>query len=169
LPLFALLALARGQTEAAIVLARQAADAFATTGHRLDAARARLLLGRALAAQDSQEESLAELERARAELEQCGAARHRDQAIRELRRLGRRIGSGGHRAKAATGLGSLSRRELEVATLVTERLTNRGIAERLVLSEKTVERHMSSIFRKLDVSTRVDVARAVERERAVAH
>jgi DNA-binding NarL/FixJ family response regulator len=49
-----------------------------------------------------------------------------------------------------------------VARLVTDRLTNREIAERLVLSQKTVERHMDHIFRKLGVSSRVDVARAVE-------
>jgi len=57
---------------------------------------------------------------------------------------------------------ALSGREREVAELVTERLTNREIAQRLVLSEKTIERHMSRIFVKLGVSSRVEVAREME-------
>jgi DNA-binding NarL/FixJ family response regulator len=41
-------------------------------------------------------------------------------------------------------------------------MTNPQIAEALFLSPKTVETHMRNIFRKLDVSSRVEVARAVE-------
>jgi RNA polymerase sigma factor (sigma-70 family) len=63
-----------------------------------------------------------------------------------------------------TGLASLSEREREVADLVEDRLTNREIAERLVLSEKTVERHLSRIFVKLGARSRVEVARALETE-----
>jgi NADPH:quinone reductase-like Zn-dependent oxidoreductase len=47
--------------------------------------------------------------------------------------------------------------------LVVDRKTNREIAEALFLSPKTVETHMRNIFRKLDVSSRVEVARVVER------
>jgi DNA-binding NarL/FixJ family response regulator len=63
----------------------------------------------------------------------------------------------------------LSERELEVAALVFDRLTNREIAERLVISQKTVERHMSGIFGKLGIGSRVELARAYERERPAAH
>jgi DNA-binding CsgD family transcriptional regulator len=61
------------------------------------------------------------------------------------------------------GLESLTERERQVARLVVDRKTNREIAEALFLSPKTVETHMRNIFRKLDVSSRVEVARVVER------
>jgi DNA-binding NarL/FixJ family response regulator len=48
----------------------------------------------------------------------------------------------------------LTQREVEVLRLLTSGRTNRAIGEELVLSERTVERHVSNIFRKLDVSTR---------------
>lgn len=68
-------------------------------------------------------------------------------------------------AALAASLGNrsdgLSARELEIARLVAEGLPNRGIAERLVISERTVESHVSSIFRKLGVSTRTAVARRI--------
>jgi DNA-binding CsgD family transcriptional regulator len=60
---------------------------------------------------------------------------------------------------------SLTGRELEVARLVVDRRTNTEIAAELFLSIKTVETHMRNIFRKLDVSSRVEVARTIERER----
>jgi DNA-binding NarL/FixJ family response regulator len=58
---------------------------------------------------------------------------------------------------------TLTRREREVAELISQRLTNPQIAERLVLSRKTVEVHASNIFRKLGVSSRAEVAQAIER------
>ena len=60
-------------------------------------------------------------------------------------------------------MASLTGRELEVARLVVDRRTNAEIANMLFVSPKTVETHMRNIFRKLDVSSRVEVARAVER------
>lgn len=78
--------------------------------------------------------------------------------MRERRRLGEHVARGGRRAVEATDLAALSGREREVAALVEERLTNREI--RLVLSEKTVERHLSRIFVKLGVASRVEVGRA---------
>jgi DNA-binding CsgD family transcriptional regulator len=62
---------------------------------------------------------------------------------------------------------ALTRRELEIAGLVTDRKTNREIAATLFLSEKTVETHLRNIFRKLSASSRVQVARIVERERGL--
>jgi DNA-binding NarL/FixJ family response regulator len=65
----------------------------------------------------------------------------------------------------ASGLDSLTAREREVAELVTDRKTNDEIATELFLSVKTIETHLRNIFRKLDVSSRVEVARLLERER----
>jgi DNA-binding CsgD family transcriptional regulator len=58
---------------------------------------------------------------------------------------------------------SLSERELEVARLIMDRKTNPQIAAALFLSQKTVESHIRNMFRKLAVSSRVELARAVER------
>jgi DNA-binding CsgD family transcriptional regulator len=60
------------------------------------------------------------------------------------------------------GLASLTKREREVADLVTVRKTNKQIAADLFLSEKTVESHLRNVFFKLGVSSRVEVAEAVE-------
>ena len=48
---------------------------------------------------------------------------------------------------------------------MTDRKTNREIAAELFLSDKTIESHMRNIFVKLGASSRVEVARTVERER----
>ena len=62
-------------------------------------------------------------------------------------------------------MGSLTNRELEVAELITDRLTNPQIAEKLFLSKKTIETHIRNLFIKLNASSRVEVARIVERKR----
>ena len=56
------------------------------------------------------------------------------------------------------GTAALTRREQQVASLVSHGLTNRGIAERLHVTDKTVEMHLSNIFAKLGVSTRTEAA-----------
>ena len=57
----------------------------------------------------------------------------------------------------------MTSRELQVARLVVDRKTNPQIAAELFLSQKTVETHLRNIFRKVDVSSRVELARTVER------
>ena len=63
------------------------------------------------------------------------------------------------------GIESLTERELQVLRLVVDRRTNPEIAEELLLSQKTVETHLSNIFNKMGVATRVALARAVEHSR----
>ena len=109
------------------------------------------------------ERAVAELERAAAALHACGARRYRDAAELELRRLGRHV----HRRtgpgeSGGTGLASLTERERQVADLVVARYTNSEIAAALFLSPKTVETHLRHIFHKLDVTSRVEVARTIE-------
>ena len=59
--------------------------------------------------------------------------------------------------------GTLSNREHEIAALVALGLTNREIAERLVLSVRTVDNHVSSILRKLDAHSRAAIATWITR------
>ncbi len=64
---------------------------------------------------------------------------------------------------AGTTLESLTGRELQLAMLVVDRKTNPEIAGELFLSQKTVETHLRNIFRRVGVTSRVELARAVER------
>ncbi len=122
-------------------------------------ASARLIAGRALATSGDRGGAIAQFERAAETFEACGAPRRRDMAEQELRRLGRTV----YRRSGASGLEALTARELEIARLVVDRQTNTQIAATLFLSKKTVETHLRNIFAKVGVSSRVELARAVER------
>jgi DNA-binding NarL/FixJ family response regulator len=63
---------------------------------------------------------------------------------------------------------ALTRREREVATLVSRGLTNRQIAKELYLSERTIENHISKILRKLDVASRTEIAAWATEQRLLA-
>lgn len=58
------------------------------------------------------------------------------------------------RPDAPKAVGGLTSREVEVVRLVAAGKTNRAIASELFLSEKTVARHLSNIFTKLDIGSR---------------
>jgi DNA-binding NarL/FixJ family response regulator len=60
----------------------------------------------------------------------------------------------------------LTRREREVAELIGRDLTNRQIAKELVLSERTVEKHVANILKKLGLHSREQVAALMTRRRA---
>ena len=64
----------------------------------------------------------------------------------------------GARAEGAGGPSVLTARELEIAALIARGLTNRGIADELVISPLTVARHVANIFAKLGCSSRTQVA-----------
>jgi DNA-binding CsgD family transcriptional regulator/tetratricopeptide (TPR) repeat protein len=161
----AAVALASGEPASAAERALASADAAEEVGVPVEAALSRTLAGRALAEAGEPERAAAELHRAAAELDRCGALRYRDAAELELGRLGRRIHRRTRPAAADDGIASLTGRELEVARLVVDRKTNPEIAAELFVSKKTVETHLRNIFRKLDVSSRVELARMLERDR----
>jgi DNA-binding NarL/FixJ family response regulator len=153
-----------GDTARAIERALASADAAKIVGAPIEEALSRTLAGRALAQAGQRGRAVAELQRAAAEFDACGALRYRDNAERELGKLGHRP----HRRTRAgkrdgTNIDSLTERELQVARLVVERKTNPEIAAELYLSKKTVETHLRHIFEKMDTPSRVALARAVER------
>jgi DNA-binding NarL/FixJ family response regulator len=166
----AAVALYRGDSRIAADRALAAIAAAEEIGARVDAATARTLLGRALADAGERERAVNELELAAQQLDSYGAVRYRNQAEQELRKLGR------HpyrrtRPQNADGVGveTLTQREADIARLVMNRHTNAEIAAQLFLSVKTIESHMHNIFRKLDVSSRVEVARTLERAEGIQH
>ena len=127
-----------------------------------------MLAGQALAAAGDEDAGAEQIERAAAGFEACGAMRNRDMAERELRKLGRAVHRRTRPGRSdATGVASLTGRELEIARLVVDRRTNPEIAGELFLSIKTVESHMRNIFRKLGASSRVEVARMLEHEPSI--
>jgi DNA-binding CsgD family transcriptional regulator len=113
--------------------------------HELDApyeaARVRMLLGLACRSLGDDDGAEMEFDAARVVFEQLGAV---PEAARASRLSGRN-------AKRTAGL---TERECEVLRLVAAGKTNRGVAEDLIISEKTVARHVSNIFVKLGVPSR---------------
>ena len=166
----AAVALDSGDSATAIDRALASAEAAREVGAPIESGLSRTLAGRALARAGQNERAVAELRHAAAALDACGALRYRDESERELRKLGQRTH---HRTRPGkndgTALETLTARELQVARLIVDRKTNPEIAGALFLSQKTVETHLRNIFRKVDVSSRVELARAVERADDAAH
>jgi DNA-binding CsgD family transcriptional regulator len=165
----AAVALDAGDAAHAAERALASADAADAVGAPIEAALARTIAGRALAESGEEERAVAELQHAAAALDACGAWRYRRSAERELGKLGHRPHRRTRPGKTSgAGIESLTGRELQVARLVVDRKTNPQIAAELFLSQKTVETHLRNIFHKMGVTTRADLARAVERTDATA-
>ena len=153
--------LASSDPQAALVAARDAVAAFEGSGALVEGARSRVLTAELLARCGRGHEAVVECSAAADALASCGAQGAAREARLLLRRL-RRTGSvESPRKGAAQGSGGLSRRELEIAELITRGRTNRQIASLLSISENTVESHVGAILAKLDVSGRGAVARAL--------
>ena len=150
--------LTEGQADEAVAAADEAVEAATPFAVAL----ARLAQGRALAATGDRAAAIAALSEAEAMLDGFGALRRRDEAVRELRKLGHRVVRA---ARDGTDgpFGALTAREREIAQLVASGRTNREVAEQLVLSAKTIEAHLRNIYAKLGVRSRVELAREAER------
>ncbi|WP_175407945.1 response regulator transcription factor, partial [Streptomyces sp. TRM64462] len=108
-----------------------------------EAARVRVLMAQVCGALGDHDTAEMELDAARTVFERLGA----DPQLDRVDRLSRRT--------APPRLpGGLTPREAEVLKLVAEGATNRDIAAALVISEKTVARHLNNMFTKLDVPSR---------------
>jgi len=130
---------------------------------RLRRTPARLELARALGALGALQRRLRRPTEAREPLRQalelaeaCGATTLVESVRSELYATGARP-----RSAALAGVDSLTARELRVATLARDGQTNREIAQTLFVTPKTVEVHLSSAYRKLDIRSRRDLAGAL--------
>jgi ATP/maltotriose-dependent transcriptional regulator MalT len=157
--------LAQGDAAGAAEAAERSVEAGKAIGATLQVAFSRALRGRALAAADDRRGAIDAFREAEQELDKCGSVRVRDETRRELRKLGARAEARGPAAADGSGVGSLTKREREISELITERMTNKQIAAQLFLSEKTIESHIRNVFHKLGAASRVEVARAIERDR----
>ncbi|HYC82602.1 MAG TPA: helix-turn-helix transcriptional regulator, partial [Solirubrobacterales bacterium] len=155
--------LARSEAEAAATLAAAAAAAATEAVLRQEELELRLLAGRALLAGGEREAAVAALQGVAATAAAAKAVALEEEAARELRRAGSRVSAQTRRAAASgesgEGLAALTQREREVAELVAAGGSNKEVAAQLFLSEKTVEHHLSRIYAKLEVRSRVELAR----------
>lgn len=133
--------LAKGEMEGSLAHLREACRILRDLSCPYEDAHTRLLVG--LATRDAGDEQTAQLEftAAASTFEQLGATLDAERANALLNR----------RSALPKGL---TEREVEVLSLVAKGQTNRDIAETLFISEHTVARHLSNVFRKLDVTSR---------------
>jgi DNA-binding CsgD family transcriptional regulator/tetratricopeptide (TPR) repeat protein len=117
----------------------------------------------ALALADADEEE--PLRQALEELQRLGARPAAEIVTRRLRERGATGIARGPRPETQSHPAGLTRRELEVLDLIGEGMTNAEIAARLVISEKTVGHHVSSILGKLGVRSRYDAAKLAAQDR----
>ncbi len=116
--------------------------------------RALLCLGERLRRARRRADARVPLRQALALFEELGAADWTASARRELRAAG-----GMAPVPARRELEELTPHEIQVARLVADGKTNREVAAALFLAPKTIEHHLSTIFRKLDVKRRTELAR----------
>ena len=147
------LALAEGRVDEAVAHLRDGVDAWRRAEGPYEEARARLALARAY--ETAMDEQMAEMELAAAcsLFERIGARGDADR----VRRLVRQRASE-RQAAADDAHGGLTPRQREVAGLVAVGMTNRQIADRLVVSPYTAETHVKHILARLGFSARAEIA-----------
>lgn len=130
---------------------REALSGFTKARTPMELAQAHFELAKALAS-DQPEGALAEARAARNGFERLPAARQADAAGALMRSLG------SHERPTQRTTGVLTKREAEVLVLLGHGLTNPEIAERLYISRKTVEHHVSRLLAKLSLRSRAEAA-----------
>jgi DNA-binding NarL/FixJ family response regulator len=134
--------LADGDATAALVALRRAGQVWHELEAPYEAARTRVLVGLGCRGLGDEDSAALELDAARAAFSELGA-------IPDLARVDALAAT-----VASASSHGLTNRELEVLRLLSAGVTNKAIAAELVLSVRTVDRHVSNIFAKLDVSSR---------------
>jgi DNA-binding NarL/FixJ family response regulator len=142
---------AGGDHDRARTLLEDAVDRFQRSGAPFEAAQARIELATSLGALGRTDAAEGEAAAALDCLLELGAD---SEAERARRLLAASAGDGGVHFPP----GAVTAREREVLRLLAEGLTNRQIAEQLVVSEHTVHRHVTNILRKLDLPSRTAAA-----------
>jgi DNA-binding CsgD family transcriptional regulator len=137
------LLLAEGDTPGALKSLRQAWMDWQDIDAPWEAARVRVLLGATCRALGDEDTAQLEFDAAQRVFERLGAAPDLAR-VTALRRP----------PCAASGEQLLTARERQVLALIATGLTNRAIADALVISERTVDRHVSNILTKLDLPSR---------------
>jgi DNA-binding CsgD family transcriptional regulator len=135
---------------------REAAEVLERSEARLEHARTLVELGASLRRSGHRSDARQPLTVGFELAGECGAVALADRARHELATTGVRLPGPGKNGRVA-----LTPSELRVATLASDGLTNREIAQALYLSPKTVEMHMSHVYDKLGVRSRVRLAAAL--------
>ncbi len=142
--------------EDGLALLREAVSVLEPSQARLEHAKALVELGAALRRANQRSESREPLRQGLELATRCGAAPLAERAETELLATGARL-----RRIALSGVDSLTPSERRVAQMAAEGNTNREIAQALFVTTKTVEVHLSSVYRKLDISSRSQLPRAL--------
>jgi DNA-binding NarL/FixJ family response regulator len=138
------------------LLLREAIDAFDRGDARLERARTLADLGATLRRRNRRTEARELLREALDAAHRAGAKPLAEQAETELRATGARP-----RRILLTGLDSLTASERRIAELASQGLSNREIAQTLFVTTRTVEGHLTSIFRKLQLDSRNELPAAL--------
>ena len=139
--------------EDGLALLEEAVQTVADSPAKLEHAKARTELGSALRRANRRSQAREHLRHAVELATICGATALADRAERELLATGARP-----RRVALSGVDSLTPSERRVAELAAEGPTNREIAQTLFVTQRTVEVHLTSIYRKLAISSRSQLA-----------
>lgn len=135
---------------------RESVDVLSCAPAQLEHARSLASLGMALRHGRRAVEARMPLQRALDLAVHCGAS-----PLAQLAQVELRIAGGRPRRSRLTGADALTTNERRVAEMATTGLSNRQIAQQLVVSRKTIEKHLSAAYRKLGIGAREELGDAL--------